>query len=133
MPRGDGKGTAQVQLTAKAFLSSSTRCDVDAACSACGTDAVDANGLLQCCSDALGASRKHLKHGLDALHQADFLARVSTRSDVHATLGELEDRWVEVRDGFGKALSIAKSSCLGANAGTKLRLNTTPRTQRLGT
>ena len=71
MPRGDGK---DVQLTAKAFLSSRTRCDVDAACSACGTDAVDANGLLRCCSDALGASRKHLKHGLDALHQADFFS-----------------------------------------------------------
>ena len=66
-------------------------------------------------------------------NRAFFFQRDRTRSDVCATVGELGDGWVEVRDGFGKALSIAKSSCLGANAGTKLRLNTTPRPQRLKT
>ncbi len=72
MPRGDDKDTAQVQLTAKAFLSLRTRCDVDAACSACGTDAVDANALLRCCSDALVASRSKLKHGSTHFTQTGF-------------------------------------------------------------
>ena len=44
-----------------------------------------------------------------------------TRRGVFATLGELEDGWVEVRHGFGKALCIAKLS-LPANAGPKTTL-----------
>ena len=75
MPRGV-KDTAQVQLSARRLFILRTRCDVDAACSTCGTDAVDNNALVRGCREAVRASRGATKQVVRThSNPATFLAR----------------------------------------------------------